>query len=111
MKVLFYSTKDFETASLLSSNTMMFDASRTEKALSLDTAGEAKGFDAISIFTGDDASAGVIEKLYKAGVKFIAVRAAGYDNVDLIKANELGIRVANVPQYSPYAIAEHALAL
>ncbi len=44
-------------------------------------------------------------------MKFIAVRAAGYDNVDLVKAKELGVRVANVPGYSPYSIAEHALAL
>jgi D-lactate dehydrogenase len=72
---------------------------------------EAKGFDVISIFTGDDASAPIMEKLHKLGIKFIAIRAAGHDNVDIDKAIECGIGVANVPEYSPHAIAEHALAL
>jgi D-lactate dehydrogenase len=65
----------------------------------------------ISIFANDDASAPVLDKLENMGVKFIAIRAAGYDNVDIARARQLGICVANVPEYSPYAIAEHALAL
>lgn len=63
------------------------------------------------IFTGDDASTSVVEKLNSVGIKYIAVRAVGYDNVDIKKAGELGIKVANVPEYSPYAIAEHAVGL
>lgn len=111
MKILFYSTKDFERAYLQDANNKVFGTGMTEKALAMDTVEEAKGFDVVSIFTGDDASAGVLERLHRYGIRFIAVRAAGYDNVDLDKAAELGIRVANVPEYSPYAIAEHALAL
>jgi len=111
MKTLFYSTKDFERSSLLDQNKNAFAVSMTEKALSPDTAGEATGFEVVSIFTGDDASAPVIQQLAGVGVKFIAVRAAGYDNVDLHASRAAGIRVANVPAYSPYAIAEHALAL
>jgi D-lactate dehydrogenase len=111
MNILFYSTKNFERPYLLSSGNEAFGIHMTEKALSAGTAEEARGFDVVSVFTGDDVSAPVVEKLYQSGVRFIAVRAAGHDNVDLVKANELGIRVANVPEYSPYAIAEHALAL
>lgn len=111
MKILFYSAKDFERPGLVASNNNIFDIVMTEKILATDTAGEAKGADVVSVFTGDDVSAEVLERLHGCGVRFIAVRAAGYDNIDLEKACELGIRVANVPGYSPYAIAEHALAL
>lgn len=111
MKTLFYSTKDFERPYLEAANAGRGDIVFIKEALSLQTAGKAKGFDIISIFTGDDASAVVLQALYKNGVRFIAARASGYDNIDLHKAGELGIAVANVPDYSPYAIAEHAVAL
>ncbi|MEO5563691.1 MAG: 2-hydroxyacid dehydrogenase [Chitinophagaceae bacterium] len=111
MKTLYYSTKDFERKYMADVSDDLLQVSMTTKALGPDTVPDATGFEAISIFTGDDASAPVLEKLKIAGVKYIAIRAAGYDNVDLDKAAELGIRVANVPKYSPYAIAEHALTL
>lgn len=111
MKILFYSAKDFELEYLNQSNKRSFLVEFTEKPLSAATADFSRGFDCISVFTGDDVSSPVIEELYKSGVRFIAVRAAGYDNVDLVKAKEKGITVANVPDYSPYAIAEHAMAL
>lgn len=111
MKVLFYSVKDYEEYYLNYFNDNTYDIHFTSKALSIDTVSEATGFEIISIFTGDDASVPVLEALKKTGVKFIAVRAAGYDNVDIARAGELGISVANVPAYSPYAIAEHALAM
>jgi D-lactate dehydrogenase len=81
------------------------------EALSLQTASKAQGFDVISIFTADDASAPVIKALAAVGVKLIAIRAAGYDNVDLDAANECNVTVSNVPEYSPSAVAEHAVAL
>jgi len=111
MKILFYSTKDFEQTYLFQANKKNFVTRMTEKALSAATAVLSKGFDCISVFTGDDVSGAVIEKLHSYGVRFIATRAAGYDNIDPVKAKEKGIRVANVPAYSPYSIAEHALAL
>jgi D-lactate dehydrogenase len=111
MKTLFYSTKDFEQPYLEAANAGKEDVVFIKEALSLQTADKAKDFEIISIFTGDDASAGVLEALYKNGVKFIAVRGTGYDNLDLQKADDLGITAANVPEYSPYAIAEHAAAL
>jgi len=83
MKILFYSTKDFEQPYLEAANIRKEEATFIKEALSLQTANKAKGFDVISIFSGDDASSNVLEELYKNGVKFIAIRAAGYDNVDL----------------------------
>ena len=80
-------------------------------ALSIETAAISAGFEAVSLFVSDDASAAVLEILYKQGVRFIALRSAGYNNVDLHKAKQLGIRVARVPAYSPYSVAEHTIAL
>lgn len=111
MKILFYSAKDFELEYLRHSNKRSFSVEFTENSLSADTVSYARGFDCVSVFTGDDVSSPVIEELYRSGVRFIAVRAAGYDNIDLKKAKEKNIIVANVPDYSPYAIAEHAMAL
>ena len=79
--------------------------------LTLDNCHLAEGFKAISLFTSDDASAPVLDRLYQGGTRFIALRSAGYNHVDLEHATALGITVANVPAYSPHAIAEHALAM
>ena len=111
MKILFYSTKDFEQTNLEAANTKMEETTFIEEALSLQTVDKSKGFDVISIFAGDDASSNVLEELFKNEVKFIAIRAVLYANVDINKATEPGIVIANVPEYSRYAIAEHAVAL
>jgi D-lactate dehydrogenase len=71
----------------------------------------ALGCKAISIFTGDNASAPVLDLLNKTGVKYLALRSAGFNHVDLKKVKELGMQAARVPAYSPYAVAEHAVAL
>ena len=110
-KILFYSTKDFELSYLKSANTTGFDVTFVKQSLNLSTVNLAKGFAIISIFTADDASAPVIEELKKEGIQYIAARSAGYDNIDIKKATELKITVANVPEYSPYSIAEHAVAM
>lgn len=62
-------------------------------------------------FVGDDLSAPVLETLAARGVRLIALRAAGYDNVDIDAARALGLRVSRVPAYSPESVAEHAAAL
>ncbi|SET36648.1 2-hydroxyacid dehydrogenase [Hymenobacter actinosclerus] len=80
-------------------------------ALTLETAEQAAGSTAVAVFVNDDASAPVLEKLRALGVRYLLVRAAGHDNVDSAAAHRLGLRVATVPHYSPFAIAEHALAL
>jgi D-lactate dehydrogenase len=111
MKVLFYSMKDFERPYLEEANIKEHELVMTEERLTLETAVLARDCDVVSIFTADDASAPVQAKLAQLGVKFLAVRAAGYDNVDMHAAARLNIKVANVPSYSPSAIAEHAVSL
>lgn len=83
----------------------------TEKRLSLETTNYANGCDAVSLFTSDDASAPVLERLHAGGVRYISLRSVGFDHVDLGKAAALGMRVANVPAYSPNSVAEHAVAM
>ena len=75
------------------------------------TALAAEGFDAVCAFVNDDLSRPVLEVLAERGVRMVAMRCAGYNNVDLDAANELGMTVARVPAYSPYAVAEHTVAL
>jgi D-lactate dehydrogenase len=79
--------------------------------LNYTTAELAKGSEVISLFVNDDASVPVLERLADVGVRYLALRSAGYNHVALARARELGIRVANVPAYSPYAVAEHTVAL
>ena len=71
----------------------------------------AKGCDAVCVFVNDVVDAKVIDKLKEYGVKTIALRCAGYNNVDYRHAAEVGISVVRVPAYSPYAVAEHAMSL
>jgi D-lactate dehydrogenase len=111
MKTLIYSTKDFEAPYLEKANQESHTLHFTPERLTTDTAMLAVGYDAISIFSADDASPNVLEKLKDFGVSYITLRSAGYDNVNLHKAQKLGIQVANAPDYSPNAIAEHAIAL
>ena len=111
MKTTIFSTHKFEKSYLLKANNDKHQLKLLEARLTEETAILAKGSKTVSLFTGDDASAIVLEKLNALGIKNIALRSAGFNNVDLTKAAELGIKVARVPAYSPYAIAEHTLAL
>ncbi|KAI7142815.1 hypothetical protein KC344_g6870 [Hortaea werneckii] len=79
--------------------------------LSSKTVDIAKGADAVCCFVNDTVDASVIQRLHEHGVKAVLMRCAGYNNVDLKKAEELGFFVANVPAYSPEAVAEFAVAL
>ena len=81
-----------------------------ETKLTPDTASLAAGSDGVCVFVNDIVNAEVIDKLYSLGVKVIALRCAGYNNVDL--GHSFGkIHVVHVPAYSPYAVAEHAMAM
>ncbi len=79
--------------------------------LSESTAKTAVDCDAVCLFVNDDGSRPVLEELAELGVKFIALRCAGFNNVDLKAAAELGLEVVRVPAYSPEAVAEHAVGL
>lgn len=111
MKVLVYSAHHYEETALRSFCGEKHNLTFTPHKLNIETVELSDGFDAVSLFTSDDASEKVLQKLRENGVRFIALRSAGYDHVDLEEAAALGIRVANVPEYSPYAIAEHAVAM
>lgn len=111
MRAICYSIKDFEAPYLEKANSGKHFIFFEKEPLVTATAHLAKGFDSVIIFTGDDASQGVLEQLHGYGVKYIALRSAGYDNVHLETAHRLGLKVANVPAYSPYAIAEHTVML
>jgi len=75
------------------------------------TAIMASGCRAICIFVNDDGSEKVLKKLKESGIEFLVLRSAGFNHADLKAAKKLGIRVARVPEYSPYAVAEHTVAL
>jgi D-lactate dehydrogenase len=110
-KVAFYSLHKFEKAILEKANNSRYELHFFESRLSTETVSLSAGFEMISLFVNDDASASILEILFRQGTRFIVLRSAGYNNVDMKKARELGIRVARVPAYSPYAVAEHAIAL
>lgn len=111
MKVAIFSAHQFEREFLIQANSNRHELLLLETRLTEDSVVLAQGCDAICIFTGDKANAAVLEALSKIGVRYIALRSAGFNHVDIPKANELGIKLARVPAYSPYAIAEHAVAL
>tara|TARA_R110000744_G_scaffold122894_1_gene227950 strand:+ start:448 stop:1446 length:999 start_codon:yes stop_codon:yes gene_type:complete len=111
MKTTVFSAHKFEEPHLLSANKGKHELNLLDVRLTENTASLAQGTDAISLFTSDDASVVVLENLKDIGIKYIALRTAGYNNVAVEKAAELGIKVARVPAYSPYAIAEHTMAL
>ncbi len=81
-----------------------------ETKLNEDTVELARGADVVCVFVNDDVNREVIDKLYEFGVRLIALRSAGYNNVD-VRAAFGKIHVVHVPAYSPYAVAEHAIAL
>lgn len=82
-----------------------------EARLDVHTATLAAGMDVVCAFVNDDLSTPVLEVLAACGVRGIALRCAGFNNVDIASASRLGLRVLRVPAYSPAAVAEHALAL
>ncbi|MCU0429570.1 MAG: NAD(P)-binding domain-containing protein [Cytophagaceae bacterium] len=111
MKLVVYSVKEYELPFLQQALPPTWPIIWKEEALQEHTADFSEGAEGVSVFTNDDLSDAMLLRLQSAGVRHIAIRAAGFDHIHLEKAQELGIHVANVPNYSPYAIAEHALAL
>jgi D-lactate dehydrogenase len=111
MKILIYSAKDFEIPFLEKANNEKYQIKYVPERLTPKTAGLALGFDTISIFSADNGSSMVLERLKDFGVKYIALRSTGYDNVNINTAKKLGIKVANAAGFSPHTIAEHAVAL
>ncbi len=82
-----------------------------EFRLSAETASAAVGAGAVCVFVNDRVDAACLKLLHAQGVRHLALRCAGFNNVDLDTAKQLGITVTRVPAYSPHAVAEHAVAL
>jgi D-lactate dehydrogenase len=83
----------------------------TKVSLDAGTAVLAKGFPAVCIFVNDTADEETLRVLQRGGTRLIALRCAGFNNVDLKAADDLGMTVVRVPRYSPYSVAEHVVAL
>lgn len=106
MKIAIFNVHNWERDYLQNANNDKHTLKMFDTYLTLDTVDLAKGCDAICIFTEDNASAPILDRLHDLGVKYVALRSAGFNNIDVPHAKKLGIRMARVPEYSPYAIAE-----
>ncbi len=112
MRVVVFSTKPYDQAFLLgaaagSGHQLDF----LEARLSRETVALAEDYPAVCAFVHDQLGGPVLRALAAGGTRLVALRAAGFNNVDLAAAEEVGIRVGRVPVYSPHAVAEHAVAL
>jgi len=110
MKIAFFSTQPYDKEYFERYNST-HQIKYFEAQLNIETVELAKGCEAICAFVNDQLNANVIKALTEIGVKLIAQRCAGFNNVAVAAAKENNIAVVRVPAYSPHAVAEHALAL
>ena len=112
MKIAFFDTRSYDREAFDAANEgFAHDVHYFDTRLTRQTATLATGHDAVCAFVNDALDATTLETLAAGGVKIVALRSAGYNHVDLAAAQRLGIPVVRVPEYSPYAVAEHAVAL
>jgi len=110
MQVAVFSTKPYDRQFLLTTSGEL-EFVFFEPRLAVETAPLAAGFSVICAFVNDNLDVDVLNLLAQQGTKLIALRCAGFNNVDLNAAKRLGIKIVRVPGYSPHAVAEHTLAL
>ena len=113
-KIAVFSSRNYDNVHLTLANQNLkgnLDITFIESALKEETIRLAEGYDAVCVFVNDDLNAKVLTSLKEYNINLLALRCAGYNNVDLKKAAELNIQVVRVPAYSPYAVAEHAVCL
>ena len=111
MNVAIFSAKKYDREFLNAANGSLHKLRFFEPHLNDETVSLAAGFEAVCVFVNDQVNAAVIARLHSLGVRLIALRCAGYNNVDLSPAKKHGVTVVRVPAYSPYAVAEHTIAL
>src|SRR5688572_18006788 len=112
MRVAIFSTKNYDRTFLEAANaTCGHELVFFEPRLTEETTALAAQFPAVCVFVNDQLGATVLNTLAGQGTRLIALRSAGFNNVDLIAARELGLTVVRVPAYSPYAVAEHTAGL
>ena len=110
MKIAFFDTKEYDKKVFNKYNEKYgYDITYFESKLNSETALLAKGYDVVCIFVNDNADSKTLKILQENGVKCVALRCAGFNNVSLEDKGDL--RVVRVPEYSPYSVAEHAVAL
>jgi D-lactate dehydrogenase len=111
MKVAVYSTKPYDKENLEKINQGKHQLTYIPTRLTTLTMSLANGYDAVCCFVNDELTEDCIQILAEYGVKYIAMRCAGYNNVDLKACAKYNLKVVRVPEYSPYAVAEHTVAL
>lgn len=112
MKIAFYDTHSYDKTSFGKVNEAFgYHIDFFEFKLNENTAPTSRGYDVVCVFVNDVVNAEVIAQLKESGVKLIALRCAGFNNVDLPAAAAAGIKAVRVPAYSPHAVAEHGIAL
>ncbi len=112
MKIAFFDTKSYDRDTFDRVNKDFgFDVQYFKERLSMNTVSLTNGMDAVCIFVNAECDARVIERMSQYGVQLIALRCAGFNNVDINAAKRFGIRVVRVPAYSPHAVAEYAVTL
>ncbi|PKO93407.1 MAG: hydroxyacid dehydrogenase [Betaproteobacteria bacterium HGW-Betaproteobacteria-1] len=111
MRVAVFSSKSYDRQFLEAANGGKHQLMYLEPRLDASTAIAADGALAVCAFVNDHLDAEVLAALARQGVKLVALRCAGFNNVDLAAAKEFGIEIARVPEYSPYSVAEHAVAM
>ncbi|MFT7235800.1 MAG: D-lactate dehydrogenase [Methylophagaceae bacterium] len=110
-QVAVFSAKPYDQAFLAAAADGHINLSYFDFNLNVESASVAKGYQVVSAFVSDDLNRDTLAILARGGTKLIALRSAGYNNVDLFAARDLDITIVNVPAYSPYAVAEHTIAL
>ena len=110
-RIAFFDTKSFERQAFDRANQDEFDIHYIPGRLDADSAPAARGSRIACIFVNDIGTARVIETLADVGVELLALRCAGFNNVDLDACRQFGIDVVRVPAYSPHAVAEHTVGL
>ena len=111
LKIAFFDSKPYTERAFTEVNDDRFAMKFFQPRLTSDTISLAAGFRVICAFVNDDLGAASVEELKRLGVELIAMRCAGYNNVDLAACDKQHISVVRVPAYSPCAVAEHATAL
>ena len=111
MRVAVFSSKAYDRTFLEAANASRHELRFLEPPLNVETVALAAGFEAVCTFVNDHLDAQVIEKLASSGTRLLALRCAGYNNVDLGAAQQHGLTVVRVPAYSPHAVAEHTIGL
>lgn len=112
MKVAFFDTHGFERSVFMKANeSFQHDITFFETRLTERTANLASGYSCVCAFVNDSLDKKTLQVLAASGIQLVALRSAGFNHVDLDSAQSVGIRIVRVPEYSPHAVAEHAVTL